>query len=98
MRRSVAGALGLVDNPAVTIPVLVQMLARDTGPEAFGVKWEAARSLLSVARRPGGDAVRPRLGALLGEPDAMTVTLAAGGLGQLGDARGRAKPRDLNRQ
>src|SRR5207302_10665204 len=79
----------------VTSPVLVQMLARGTGAEAFGVKWEAARSLLSVAKRPGGDAVRPRLAALLGEPDAMTVTLAAWDLGQLGEARGLAKLRDL---
>ena len=95
VRRSVADALGLVDNPTVTIPVLVQMLARGTGAEGFGVKWEAARSLLSVAKRPGGDAVRPRLVALLGEPDAMTVTLAAWDLGQLGDARGLTKLRDL---
>ena len=95
VRRSVADALGLVDNPTVTIPVLVQMLARGTGAEAFGVKWEAARSLLSVAKRPGGDAVRPRLVALLGEPDALTVTLAAWDLGQLGDARGLTKLRDL---
>jgi len=44
-------------------------------------------SLVKVGKRPGGDAVRPRLAALLGEPDGLTVALAARALGALGDAR-----------
>lgn len=95
MRRSVAAALGSMNNAAITIPVLVQLLAKGAGPEAFGVKWEAAQSLLKVAKRPGGDAVRPRLEALLAEPDGITATLAARDLAQLGDARGTTKLRQL---
>lgn len=95
VRRSVAGALALVDNPPVVIPVLVQLLARGSGPSAFGVKWQASQSLLQVAKRPGGDAVRPRLVALLGEADALTVVLAAWDLAQLGDPRGVTKLREL---
>ena len=95
VRRSVASALGVIDNPTVTIPVLVQLLARGSGVDAFAVKWEAAQSLVRVAKRPGGEPVRPRLVALLGEPDGVTATLAAWDLAQLGDARGVTKLREL---
>src|SRR3989442_1489209 len=93
--RSGARALGLIDNPSVTIPVLVQLLARGNGSEASGVKWEASESLVKVGKRPGGDAVRPRLAGLLGEPDGLTVALAARALAALGDARGVTKLREL---
>jgi HEAT repeat protein len=95
MRRSVAAALGLMDNPSVTIPVLVQQLARGTGPDAFGVKWEASESLVKVAKRPGREAVRPRLAALLGEPDGVTAALAARAIAASGDARGVTRLREL---
>src|SRR5881409_69456 len=95
VRRSVASALGLIDNPSITIPVLVQLLARGKGSEASGVKWEASESLVKVGKRPGGDAVRPRLAGLLGEPDGLTVALAARALAALGDARGVTKLREL---
>src|SRR5207247_2298998 len=51
VRRSVASALGLIDNPSITIPVLVQLLARGKGSEASGVKWEASESLVKVGKR-----------------------------------------------
>jgi HEAT repeat protein len=95
VRRRVASALGLIDNPSVTIPVLIQLLARGTGPDVFGVKWEASESLVKVARRPGGEAVRPRLAALLAEPDGVTTALAARALAASGDARGVTKLREL---
>jgi len=95
MRRSVADALGLIDNPAVTIPVLIQLLARGTGPDAFGVKWEASESLIAIAKRPGGVAARPRVAALLGEADTLTAVLAARVLAVVGDARGVGKLREL---
>jgi HEAT repeat protein len=95
IRRAVAGALGLLDNPPVTVPVLVQLLARGEGADVFGVKWEAAQSLLAVAKRPGGDVVRPRLAALLGEADGVTVALAARTLAALANARGLTKLREL---
>jgi HEAT repeat protein len=95
MRRSVADALGLIDNPAVTIPVLIQLLARGTGPDAFDVKWEASESLIAIAKRPGGDAARPRVAALLGEADTLTVVLAARVLAVVGDTRGVGKLREL---
>ena len=95
MRRSVADALGLIDNPAVTIPVLIQLLARGTGPDAFGVKWEASESLIAIAKRPGGDAARSRVAALLGEADTLTAVLAARVLAVVGDARGVGKLREL---
>jgi HEAT repeat protein len=95
IRRAVAGALGLLDNPPVTVPVLVQLLARGDGADVFGVKWEAAQSLLAVAKRPGGDVVRPRLAALLGEADGVTVALAARTLAALANARGLTKLREL---
>jgi HEAT repeat protein len=95
MRRSVADALGLIDNPAVTIPVLIQLLARGTGSDAFGVKWEASESLIAIAKRPGGDTARPRVAALLGEADTVTAVLAARVLAAVGDARGVGKLREL---
>jgi HEAT repeat protein len=95
IRRSVADALALIDNPGITVPVLIQLLARGTAPDAFGVKWQASESLVAIAKRPGGDAVRPRLAALLGEPDTVTVVLAARTLAAAGDARGVSKLREL---
>ena len=95
IRRSVASALGSLDNPGVTIPVLVQLLARGTVADAFGVKWEASESLVRIGKRAGGDAVRPRLVALFGEPDGVTVALAARALAAAGDPRGATKLREL---
>src|SRR5213083_2605630 len=95
IRRSVASALGSLDNPGVTIPVLIQLLARGTAADAFAVKWEASESLVRIAKRPGGDAVRPRLVALLGDPDGVTAALAARTLAAAGDARGVSKLREV---
>jgi HEAT repeat protein len=95
VRRSVASALGMIDNPGVTIPVLIQLLARGTASDAFGAKWEASESLAAIAKRSGGDGVRTRLAALLGEADPVTVTLAARALAVAGDARGVTKLREL---
>jgi HEAT repeat protein len=95
VRRGVAAALGMIDNPGVTIPVLIQLLARGSASDAFGVKWEASESLGAIGKRSGGDAVRPRLAALLGEADAMTVALAARALAVAGDARGVTKLREV---
>jgi HEAT repeat protein len=95
VRRGVAGALGMLDNPGVTLPVLIQLLARGTASDAFSVKWEASESLAAIGKRPGSDAVRPRLVALLGEADPITVVSAARALAVAGDARGVTKLREL---
>jgi HEAT repeat protein len=94
VRRSVAAALGLIDNEAVATPVLVQLLARGTGPEDFMVRWEASESLVKVAKRKGGEGVRRRVLELLREPDAMTATLAARSLAHVGEPRGLEKLRE----
>jgi HEAT repeat protein len=95
VRRGVAIALGLMDNDAVTVPVLVQLLARGTVAAAFAVKWDAAESLVNLAKRKGGEGVRQRVGGLLQEPDGVTVALAARALVLVGDARGTERLRQL---
>jgi HEAT repeat protein len=94
VRMGVAAGLGLIDNAAVAVPVLIHMLARND--THFFVKWEAASSLVAVARRrPASDAVRRRAVELLREPSGMTVALAARVLAAIGDARGFEKLREL---
>lgn len=96
VRRAVALALGLVvGNEAVTLPVLIQLLSRGEQPGDFPVKWEAAASLVRVARRGTGDGARRRLAELLREGDAVTVVLAARALAATGDARGVTRLREL---
>jgi HEAT repeat protein len=95
VRRAVAVALGLIDNEAVTVPVLIQLLSRGDHAHDFLVKWEAAASLVRIARRKAGDGVRRRLAELLQERHALTVVLAARALAAAGDARGAVKLRDL---
>jgi len=95
VRRSVAAALGLIDNEAVAMPVLVQLLARTgTAPDEFMIRWEASESLVKVAKRKGTEGARRRVLELLREPDAMTVTLAARTLAHVGEPRGREKLRE----
>jgi HEAT repeat protein len=88
VRRGVAMALGLIDNESVSLPVLVQLLARGGGPETFGVRWDAAESLVKIAKGKGAEATRRRLAELLNESDGLTVALAARALAMTGDARG----------
>jgi hypothetical protein len=95
VRRGVAIALGLIDNDAVALPVLVQLLARGTAKDAFVVKWDAAESLVKVAKRQSGDGARRRLVELLREPDGVTVALAARGLALARDPRGVDRLREL---
>ncbi len=95
VRRAVAEALGLIDNDAIAIPVLIQLLTRGTKPEDFSVRWGATQSLVGVAKRKSAETIKRRLGDLLPETDRLTVTLAARALAMLGDARGGAKLRDL---
>lgn len=91
VRRAVAVALGLIDNEAITVPVLIQLLGRGDQKDDFSVKWDAAGSLIKVARRPGAEGARRRLLGLLQERDAVTVALAARALAAVGDARGLLK-------
>jgi HEAT repeat protein len=95
VRSGVAAGLGLIDNDAVSIPVLVQLLTRGTKPDDLAVKWQAGESLITIGKRKNGDTVRRRLGDLLQDPDRITVTIASRALAMLGDARGLAKLRDL---
>jgi len=95
VRRAVATALGLIDNAAVALPVLVHLLAARTAPGDFVVRWEASESLVTIARRKDGEPARRRLAELLSERDAMSVTLGARALAAAGDPRGLAKLRDL---
>jgi HEAT repeat protein len=95
VRQAVAVALGTTDNEAVSVPVLIQLLARGDRPEDFAVKWDASSALIALTRRRPTDGVPRRLHALLGEPSAMTVVLAARALAAAADARGLLKLRDL---
>lgn len=91
VRRAVAAALGLIDNEAVTVPALIQLLSRGDRKDDFFVKWEAASSLAQVAKRKGGEGVRRRLAELFQERNGITVALAAGALAAAGDLRGVTK-------
>jgi HEAT repeat protein len=96
-RRAVAAALGLIDNEAVALPVLIQLLTRGSGTEDFLVRWEAGESLVKIGRRKGPARVQMRSVDLLRERDRMTAALAARALTRVGDARGVAALRDLTR-
>lgn len=96
-RRAVAASLGLIDNEAVALPVLVQLLTRGSGTEDFLVRWEASESLVKIGRRKGPARVQMRLVDLLRERDRMTAALAARALARVGDARGVAALRHLTR-
>jgi len=96
VRRAVATGLGLIDNDAVSIPVLIQLLTR-AAPGDFIVRWEASESLVRLAKRKAAETVRRRLFELTQETDQMTVALAARALALAGDARGVPKLRDLTR-
>lgn len=96
VRWAVAAALGLIDNEAIAVPVLIQLLSRgDTKEDFESVRWEAASSLAKVTGRKGSEGARRRLLDLLQEQDRMTVVLAARALAVAGDARGLAKLREL---
>lgn len=95
VRRAVAVALGLIDNEPVAAPTLIRLLTRGDRPDDFPVKWEAAASLASIAKRQTGADVRRRLVDLYQERTPMTVALAARSLAVAGDPRGTAKLRDL---
>ena len=95
VRRAGAAALGLIDNEAVTVPALIQLLSRGDRKDDFFVKWEAASSLAQVARRKGAEGARRRLAELFQERNGITVVLAAGALAAAGDARGVTKLQEL---
>jgi HEAT repeat protein len=95
VRKAVAVALGLMDNEAISVPLLIHLLARGDQAEDFLVKWEAANSLVAVARRRGADGVRRRLIELFEDKNGVTVALAARALTGTGDARGLVKLRQL---
>lgn len=95
VRQAVAEALGLIDNDAITVPVLIQLLSRGDAKKDFLVRWEAAGSLVKIARRKGTESVRRQLLDLLQEREAMTVVLAAGALAAVGDTHGAPKLWDL---
>ena len=95
VRTAVAAGLGLIDNDEITITILVQLMTRGDARKEFEVRWEAATSLTKIARRKGIASVRPRLIALLEEPDAMTAVLAARTLALAGDTTGLPRLRSL---
>jgi HEAT repeat protein len=95
VRRAVATALGSIDNEAVSVPVLVRLLTRGDPKTDFGVRWEAASSLATLARRKPTGAVPRRLHELSAERDPVTAVLAARALASAGDARGLGRLRDL---
>lgn len=98
VRQAVAVALGRIDNETVSIPVLIHLLGRGDGPEDILVKWNAATSLVAVAKRGAADGVQRRLIELLQDRNGMTVALAARALAGTGDARGLVKLRELTAQ
>jgi HEAT repeat protein len=95
VRTAVAAALGLIDNEPVAVPVLIHLLARHRRAEDFAVQWEAANSLIAIARRQAPHGVRRRLVELFKEPTAMTVALAARALAATRDPRGLEKLQEL---
>jgi HEAT repeat protein len=94
VRRAVAVALGLIDNEAIALPVLTQLLTRGDTDDDFPVRWAADESLAALAKRKGGERTRRRLGELLRDRDRMTVVLGARALALVGDARGTEKLRE----
>lgn len=86
VRRAVAAALGLIDNDAITVPVLLQLLSR--AGEEFFVKVDASDSLVTIGKRRTPVALAPRLTELLKAPDRMTALLAARTLAALGREAG----------
>jgi HEAT repeat protein len=95
VRTAVAAALGLIDNESVAVPVLIHLLARNSRPDDAGVQWEAANSLIAIAKRKSPDGVRRRLLELYKDPVPMTVVQAARALAATGDVRGFEKLREL---
>jgi HEAT repeat protein len=94
VRRAVAVALGLMDNDAITIPVLIQLLTRGDTEDDFIVRWAADESLIVLARRRGVEKTRRRLADLLLDRDRMTVVLAARALALVKEPRGVEKLRE----
>jgi HEAT repeat protein len=94
VRGAVGVALGLMDNDAITIPVLIQLLSRGDSEDDFPVRWAADESLVVLARRKGGEKTRRRLADLLLDRDRMTVVLAARALALVNEPRGLEKLRE----
>jgi HEAT repeat protein len=94
VRRAVAVALGLMDNDAITVPVLIQLLARGDTEDDFLVRWAADESLIVLAKRKGAENTRRRLADLLLDRDRMTVVLAARALALVKEPRGVEKLRE----
>jgi HEAT repeat protein len=100
VRIAVARALGLIDNDAVAVPVLIQMLSRNiqissTDSEDFLVKWEASNSLSAIGKRKSNEELKKRLVDLLQERDKITLVLAARTAGVLGTQEGVLKLREM---
>ncbi len=94
VRRAVAVALGLIDNEAIAVPVLIQLLTRGGTEDDFRVRWAADESLVALAKRKGGERTRRRLSDLLRDREPMTAVLAARALALVRDARGVEKLRE----
>ncbi len=95
VRLAVAHALGLIDNPDVSVPVLVQLLSRGASDEDFIVKWEASTSLIKIGKRKKSEGLTRRAVGLLGEKNKITISLSARTLAALGEAQGLVKLREL---
>ncbi|MDH7499107.1 MAG: HEAT repeat domain-containing protein [candidate division NC10 bacterium] len=95
VRIAVAQALGMMDNDAITIPVLLQLLSRRD--EEFSVRWAADQSLIQIGKRKGNPRLKQQLAGLLKGEDKMTVALAARALAHLGEGKGLLKLRDFTK-
>ncbi|MDI6768009.1 MAG: HEAT repeat domain-containing protein [Bacteroidota bacterium] len=80
-RGAVAVALGMIDNDAITIPVLIQFLTKSD--EEFYVRWEASNSMRKIGNRGKNLNLHQRLIDLLDNQDTLVVILAARTLGFL---------------
>jgi|GEM_PF-3136676 len=95
VRVAVAQALGTMDNDAITIPVLLQLLSRSK--EEFSVRWAADQSLIQIGKRKENPRLKQQLADLLKAEDKLTVALAARALALLGEGKGLPRLRDLAR-
>lgn len=92
VRRSVATAMGMVKNDALSIPILIRYLGDDAD---FSVKWAAAESLTILGRESKSTALMLELSKLMTKSDKLAVVLSARTLAILGDEKGVLKLREL---
>ena len=92
VRRSVATALGLVKNDALSVPILIRYLEEDGN---FYVKWAATESLTMIGRESKSSTLMQELAKLMTKSDKLAVVLSARALAMLGDQKGLLKLREL---